>query len=186
MAPESEFDIQLRNRPRRKGRKIMKEFSQQELRVMLEARRGTSIITFTSVTDAKLKKRGCPYQNVKKHSRVNAMVGYDYENSVNLQRGREGAETDFQAKPRQWGERISPLFVEHKGNLYLTVKVQRAVEKPRYFGSDGVEIDLGDLAPWLPSRRPTGQGLESEVIHREYSLANIKSITLGGEKIQIV
>ena len=160
------------------------KLSQQELRTMLEARKGTTIVTFTSVTDAKLKK-SCPYRGVKKHSRVNGVIGYNYQNSVNNQRGREDAEMDFQSKPRQWGERLSPLFVAHKGNLYLTVKVQKAVEKPLYFDAEGIEIDVDDLRPWFYAQSPSRQGLDKDVIHREYNLENIQTMTLGGETIHL-
>lgn len=59
---------------------------------------GTRPISFTSVTNPKLKsvKPGfLPWAKLYKVGQTNGQLGADYENSVNLQREREGMPSDF-------------------------------------------------------------------------------------------
>lgn len=149
--------------------------------------KGTTAISFDAVTDARLKKTGNPIPlPCAKWSKVNGMIGYNYENSVNNQREREGSERDFDAAPRQWGTRIHPCVVEHKGNFYLTVKIERVLEQPRYFDANGKEREIMEVKPFLPSKGATRQGVEKEVIHREYGIENIRNLRMGGKRIEII
>jgi hypothetical protein len=149
--------------------------------------RGTTIISFEAVTDARLKKTGntIPLPCFKR-SKVNGMIGYNYENSVNNQREREGSERDFEAEPRSWGVRIHPCVVEHKGNYYLTVKVERSLETPRFVDAEGCERSLVEVKPFLPSKGESRQGVDREVIHREYAVENLVNLRMGGFDIEIV
>lgn len=165
------------------------EVSQSELMNIILERKGTTIISFTSITEPKLKKT-CPFQGVRKHSYVNGMIGYNYQNSVNLQREREGKESDFQAEARAWGERLTidgkpTPFVEHKGNHYLTVKVERAVQKPRYFDASGNEIPASELEPYFYAQGQSRQELDKEVIPRDYKLESLVAIRLGGVRYEL-
>jgi hypothetical protein len=161
------------------------------------SRKGTTIVSFTSFTDPKVKA-ACPFKGVRKASRVNGIIGYNYENSVNLQREREGAEADFVAEKRSWGTRIviegKPTpFVQHvpKGETevktYLTVKVERTLESPKYFDQDGNEINHEVIAPYLPPKRNSpGQGLDKEIIHREYALDSLETLTVAGTVYELI
>jgi len=148
--------------------------------------KGTCIVSFGATTDARLKKTGNPFaMPVTKTSRVNGVVGYDYENAVNRQREREAAEgieaQPFVGQPRQWGERLDRIFVLHKGQLYITVKVERSLGEPVYHDAKGVEIDPEAVKPFIPKRsKPATQGTEKEVIARDYKLTSFDSIKVNG------
>ena len=100
--------------------------------------------------------------------------------SVIRQRAREGLTPDFEALPRKWGVRLpgTPL-IAHDGMLYLEVKVERALDQ-RYETVDGKSLDGIAVGTFLPSRGPSRQGVSREVILRDYGLASIVSIRLGG------
>ena len=162
-------------------------FTLSELKSALLERKGTTFVTIVAETDPKLRKRGNPYAGrVTKRSRVNGAIGWIYGNGVNRQRVREGLEPDFTAHPRKWGERIKGTpFVEHKGNTYLELKVERVLGTEYLL--DGKTIDRSLIEEWLPKRKPEGerQQVESPVILRDYNLANIKAIAFDGITIVV-
>ena len=162
-------------------------FTLAELKSALLERKGTTFVTIIAETDPKLRKRGNPYAGkVTKRSRVNGAIGWIYGNGVNRQRIREGLEPDFEAFPRKWGERIKGTpFVEHKGNTYLELKVERVLGTEYLL--DGEPIDRSLIEEWLPKRKPEGerQQVENPVILRDYNLANIKAIAFDGITIVV-
>ena len=164
----------------------MKAITQAELVLLLETVKGATFATLVTETDPKLKKTGNPFGEVRKVSRVNVTLGFQYENAVNRQREREGSEPDFEAAPRQWGRKISPMFVEHKGELYLETKVERSIET-KYLDSLDREIPAEALKPFLPSRSESSrQETEKEIIVRDYKLASIASLTVRGESYIVI
>ena len=125
-----------------------------------------------------------------KQSHVNGFIGWNYENAVSRQQIREGGEGTFQVKPRKWGERVvgTPL-VEHKGNTYLELKVEKVV-KTDYFQVDDGKItpcQKGDIAHLMRKPSPNGghQGVTKEIILRDYDLSNIVELRIGGVVYQI-
>jgi len=96
---------------------------------------------------------------------------------------REGLDNDFSAFPRKWGKRIvgTPL-VEHNGKYYLEMKVQSAAAT---YILGGEEIPVSDLIPYFPKKSASRQGVEKEVILRDYALENIKGIRYGGQTITV-
>ena len=153
-------------------------------------KRGTSIVSFTCITDPRLKKTGLPehLKNALKVSEVNGMIGYDYENSVNNQRNREQGDEakKFEAQGRSWGVRLNRVFVVNKGGLYVTIKIERTLSKPRFFDGKGNEVSKEEIAAFLPSpRKDQTQGVEKEIIHREYKLLSIQEIRMGGKVYRI-
>jgi hypothetical protein len=162
-------------------------FTLEEFKSALLERKGTTFVTIVAETDPKLRKRGNPYAGrVTKRSRVNGAIGWIYGNGVNRQRIREGLDPDFEAFPRKWGERIKGTpFVEHKGNTYLELKVERVLGTEYLL--DGEPIDRSLIEEWLPKRKPEGerQQVENPVILRDYNLANIKAIAFDGITIVV-
>ena len=131
-----------------------------------------------------------PFHSVAKLSVVNGFTGFDYEASVNRQHVREGTEATFAAQERAWGTVVSPALVENKGEFYLRLKVERTA-KPVYLTRKTAE------SPWLvtpketitpflppPSTAPS-QGLEREVVYRNYKLASLVSLSMDGSKYRI-
>ena len=161
----------------------MRTLSAADLAKLLSGIKGATFATIVTNTDARVKA-ACPFgRNVRKVSRVNVTLGFQYENAVNRQRVREGAENDFEAAPRQWGERIPGTFlVRHdSGKLYLETKVERSLGC-EYFAADGSRIEADAIAPYLPSKGGSGrQDVEKPVLVRDYALDSIKGLSMKGE-----
>lgn len=158
---------------------------------ILAQQKGAKPVTITAETDPKprqgTKNNPSPFRGktVVKRARVNGMIGWDYSNSVNNQRAREGNEEFFEVHPRTWGERIkgSPL-VEYKGKHYLEVKVQNVLST-EYF-VDGELIDEETIKPFLPVKKPSArQETEKAILIADYSLDNIVAIRLDKAEIEV-
>ena len=170
----------------------MATLSQAELVNNLQGIHGAKFTTIVSETDPRLKKTDNPYYGAKKIARVNGCINWIYQNAVNNQRYRENQPTDedgniehFTAEPRKWGVRIkrtdgsvTPL-VEHKGQYYLELKVQRSLGYEYRLGDDVIDQTL--IEPFLP-RKTEGarQKVSRPVILRDYSISSIRQITLDG------
>jgi hypothetical protein len=154
-----------------------------ELRDNLMQMKGAVICTVNAETTPKMRKTDNPYVDVVKVSSVNGIINWIYEDAVNKQRSREELEPNFTAFPRKWGNRIkgSPL-VEHNGNYYLEMKVQSA-QAQYILGNE--EIAVSELIPYFYDRSKSRQGVEKEVVLRDYALENIKSIKYAGQLIEI-
>lgn len=157
----------------------MKATTQANLIETLQSIRGATFATLVTETDAKLRKNN-PFGTVRKVSRVNVCLGFQYEAAVNRQRDREGSEPDFQAAPRQWGERQG-MIVRHKGRTYLETKVERSLETV-YLDASGRQIPVDDLRPYMLARSGSSrQGTDKEIVVRDYALDSIRSLAFGGE-----
>ena len=157
---------------------------------LLKESKGAKIVTLITQTEPKMRKTDNPYiGKVIKVSRVNGMIGWNYSNSVNNQREREGMEADFQAKPRHWGERIegTPL-VEHKGNYYIELKVERSLGHSYQF-TDGTPLtdeQVEELQGFMPKpRKPQTQQTDKTIILRDYRLDTIMQLTMDKVAYQI-
>lgn len=164
----------------------MKAITQAALLALLSDIKGATFATIVASTDPKLKKTGNTLGPVRKVSRVNVCLGFQYENAVNRQRLREGSEPDFEADTRQWGKKISPMFVEHLGKIYLETKVEKTLGHS-FHDADGKEIDSKLVEPFLPARsKSTTQETEKEILVRDYALESIVSLSVRGEDYVIV
>jgi len=156
--------------------------TQRQLAGLLAERRGAQAVTIIARTVPEMRKTNNPwYGRTEKVARVNGMVNWRYENAVNNQRAREGNQEPFAAEPRKWGQRIIGCpFVEYRGELYLEVKVERSIEYQYYV--DGKPVDAAVIAPYLPKRQESGrQDVERPVVLRDYKLATIEQIAIGGK-----
>lgn len=169
---------------------IEREVTPEELKDLLMSRKGANFVSFESETDARLRKTGNPFGEVRKTSKVNGMINWVYANAVNRQRSREGQPVGedgevehFEPKPRKWGTRIKGTpFVENNGKLYVEIKVERTLSKPTYRDADGNVLTAEQVAPFLPKRKKNArQGVDKEVILRDYSMDNIRRIKVNGE-----
>jgi hypothetical protein len=160
----------------------MKVISKDNLVTLLLSIKGATFATICTDTDARLKKTGNPYGQVRKLSRVNVCLGFQYKNAVNRQRLREGSEGDFEAEPRQWGRRVpGTMFVEHNDKLYLETKVEKSLNHT-YFAADGTMLTEEQVAPYLPARsKSSRQETEKEILVRDYALDSIRSLSFGSE-----
>ena len=184
----------------------------KQLTEKLDATRGARFVTIVSRTEPAMVKKHRetgepnPYYGATKISRVNGCINWCYENSVNNQRQREGNAEHFHPEARRWGQRrfynaegqpvydrtasvrLSP-FVDHKGWVYLELKVQNCIEH-RYEATDGTVLTDEQVAPYLPLKGESRQGVDKEVILRDYTMdkdgkCNIMSITMDGETYHV-
>lgn len=162
--------------------KILRE----QLVEMLTAEKGAKIVTLYTKVSPKMKKRGNPYLGLLKKSKINGVVNFNYENSVNRQRVREESEADFKAEIRKWGTKIpGTCIVEHNGKYYLEVKVENVYDTKYIVGNQ--EIEKEKVKPYLyDSSGNPRQDLDKEVILRDYSLDSIEAIKYGGKLYDVV
>lgn len=156
--------------------------------------KGVSFATLITETEPSMNKTGNRFHGrIRKISKIAGMIGnWSYKNSVNNQLDREGQTADFEPHPRAWGNRLQGSgIVEHKGQLYVEVKIEGITEDPRYEWNDGTQLtktELSELKQWLKkSSAPSTQDeLEKKVILRDYKLDSIKIVHAFGKKFEIV
>lgn len=150
--------------------------------------RGTMAISVDAVTVPDLRKTGNPFVGkIVKACTMNGLIGFDYETSVNNQAGREGKE-ERDAKPRKWGVLTADrLFVEHKGQYYLQMKVQSA-STPIYRDLDGNEIPLSAIEAFMPpkAKSSTQADLEKEIVVRDVKVGNLRGMRFCGADYEII
>jgi len=164
------------------------KLSSEELTELLMAQRGAKMVTIEADTIPKIPAASrATFPNLRKRAVVNGVIGWIYENAVNRQREREGAQPDFEALPRKWGARLvgTPL-VEHKGGFYLEFKFQRSVSYYYYNGatrecySSAADIDAINRLTGARDHGTERQELDAPIILRDYRMSNIRSIKMGG------
>ncbi len=184
----TKLDFIYKIEPRAKDFEII---TLKALQGMLQSSKGTKIVTLVTITDPDLKKETGPehspnpYLPCVKVSRVNGIVNWSYENSVNLQLLREGKEPNFEAQPRKWGTHLNDSpFVSHvnkagEHNLYLEVRVKSSLGHS-YYSIDGEEILEEKIEPYLKKKQSVKefQGVEREVILRDYNVKNIVTLVI--------
>jgi len=170
----------------------MKTVTKSQLGAIIQAQRGAVICTLDTLTDARLKKTGNPLASVGvlKASRVNGILNFEYEDAVNRQQGREGGPQDFTVSARKWGTPLpgARWMIEHQGRLYVQLKVERATQKPRYMRADNHRyIAAATVKPFLPKKYSSAeaQGVEREVVVRDYALDSVRVARIGGEVYRV-
>lgn len=175
-----------------------------ELAEVLFGTAGATAVTIIARTEpALVGGKSCPLVGLTKLSRVNGIINFNYERSVNRQRERRGAPTDaagnveqFTAGPRSWGTRLISQETQRKvplvakltpsphiklselaemsaENLYLEMKVQNSITKQ--YELNGEIIPEEQVTPHLrKSSNPHG------VILRDYRLDHLHEIVMDG------
>ena len=158
------------------------EITKTELVNMLtEWKFGAQPASIQYITEAALTKEGKKtFGTVKKVANVHCMIGYNYQNSVNNQRAREEELKNFMAQPlwRGAGSRVSTALATHntKGTFYLTYKKVNTM-KSFYFDADGNMLTTEELKSYFkPVYKPTNQGIEKVVNHREVGIDNVLKV----------
>lgn len=163
------------------------KISRENLVSLLRGVKGAKPVTIVTETDPGKSKK---HKGIcVKQSTVNGIANWHYEKAVNRQRQREGKTADFEVKPRKWGERIqgTPL-VEHKGNFYLEMKVERVLDTRYFLTTDEgyVPTTKEAVADHLrPSRGAPNQGVDRDVILRDYKVESIVTLRMGGREYQV-
>ena len=165
---------------------------ESQLVEILSNQKGAAPVTLSAMTDTKARKTGNPYKAIYKFAVVNGMIGVNYENAVNRQQVREGAvEGTFEAQSRQWGEQINKSLVVNGDKYYISIVNPKSCKaKPRYYGqrTDGslVRISSEIAKQFIPEhKKATNQGTDKEIVFRNYSLGNVRTVAIGGKKYRI-
>jgi hypothetical protein len=173
----------------------MRQINVKELAEVLESLRGATFTTIMARTKPDfVGGKKSPVANVYKIAGVNGVINWSYGNAVNNERTRENKPLNhsgnvefFTPEPRKWGVRLTDgrgrllPTVEHKGNKYLELKVQKSLSYG-YFDQDGNKVDNEVVAPYLRQKvEGRRQEVDRPVILRDYKLENIKAIRLFGE-----
>lgn len=150
---------------------------------MLKSESDVHDVILNVISIPSLKKTGNPYNDRKitKHVTIEGKIGksYNTEKVIDLQnKGQMVEETGYVAKPRTWGTLINPYTVEHKGNYYLQVFVDKTSE-PFYMLDDGI-INESLISEWLQKK----SGSEDIKI-RDIKFENIKKMTFKNEEYLI-
>lgn len=174
--------------------KPLQVISQLDLLGILQDFAGYSFAGLQTLTDARAKKTDNPFKDkiILKQSQLLVNVGFHYSNSLVNQAKRENVSTDFDVKPRKWGERIKGTSLVHyinregEENYYLEAKVEK-VYSTRYTDVDGNELDKQDVLPFLPKKREsaTQDRLEKKVYLRDFMLSSIQKFAFD-KKVYLV
>jgi hypothetical protein len=172
--------------------------SQITLAKRLADLKGARMVKLAVEVEPTMRKTGNPYVGrVVKQSFVMGVIGFRYENSVNNRRMVEAnPETQkaadavevFIAEPRKWGVHIegTPL-VEHKGQRYLEVKIERTLGTE--YRLDGQPVDpetLVAIKAFMPEREEGArQELEKPVVLRDYKLSSIRQVVMDGLTLDV-
>jgi hypothetical protein len=165
------------------------------IEVLVTNLRGAGFVTIGARTKVKLTAEGrTALGEVHKKARNNVTLNYVYERSVNRQREREGLPKDFKAEERDWGIPLEgwPLIAHYKKpvrkgepfepHLYLHTKHERSLGYS-YEDAQGNPIPNDVVHQFLPERHESRQGVEREVIVRDYDLQNIFELVINGLRI---
>jgi len=132
------------------------------------------------------KRDGVKFENpyfgkVYKCYSVSTISNANYERAVNRQREREGKETDFEALPRVWGERVgkSPV-IQHKGQFYFAIHVKTLTTDVTYEDVNGNAVEKESIVQFLPKKSSSRQGVENEIIVRTYKIESILQMRMKG------
>lgn len=157
------------------------------------AMRGAKMCTIISETEPRMRKTNNPFVGlVTKRCRLNITVGFNYQNSVNRVRTKEGGSADFTPSERKWGQKVPGTpFVMHNDAMYVEAKPNSSPSFVEYVHRTTGEIIAKEtLNEWLQEARSAAehQGVseDNEVIVRTYSINNITDLIYEGRHFKIV
>ena len=164
----------------------------QALRAKLASlREETDIATFMIRTTARVR-RDCPHEVTTKLTRLNGVIGGNYERAVNNRRIKEGKTPDFVAQARLWGTKLNrqPLVAhvtpEGDQSLSIDLIVMKRLATV-YLNGRGEVVSEETIREWLdPERVPTNQGLDDPVIWRSPRLDHIVGVAIDGHHYVVV
>jgi len=165
----------------------------KELFTTLYNQRSATFVGLLTEVTVPMRKTGNPFlDRVTKRQYHSCQISFDYSNSVNNRRDKEGNEPDFIPSFRKWGLHVtgSPLIIHTKKGettptFYLETRVLNS--RPADYYLDKVKVinqaTLADILSFCPEKHSNAehQGVEREVIVRDFLLNSIKAITYNKE-----
>lgn len=184
--------------------KQIEQITRGQFYAILSGIRGAKMCTIVTHTepvmnkfDREERKNPNPFLGaILKETRINVTLNFNYTNSVNNQRAKEGNEEEFVAEPRKWGERVAGTpFVthtkkgQHNTEVYVEAKANGAPQSVRYFAKDNnADIPVEHLKPFMPEKSSNAehQGVEKEIIVRDFKFNSIVEMLIDGHHYAIV
>lgn len=155
-------------------------------------KQGAKPVSITAVTIPGQKNN--EFKPIYKVSRINGMIGANYENSVNRQREREEKPADF-VRGSGWGTHLSPSLVQGANGISLQIQpsLKKMGEHPSvYVGTQGgkfIVLSKEQYDPFIYKAKDgegsTQQGVDRAVVLRRVRLDNIVGITISGTEYRI-
>lgn len=167
----------------------MKIVTLPELQKIIESVKTSTFISVHVETEVDMNKTDNPFYGATKENRVAGQIGFDYENAVNNQLGREDKPLEFTAQSHKWAipmENGCKNLVQNKdrSKTYLRIKVTSSAEPTYKF--NGQEIPKETIQPYLkPHKKPNTQENDKEIIVRMYCLTNILGMKILGNELVI-
>lgn len=171
------------------------KITQAEFIEKMKNLKGSTFATITTfTTPSNLRKTDNPFydkdtkfMDVVKAVTYQVIINFNYENSVNNQRGRENntLKQPFEAKERSWGTRVpgTNCLIQHNNKFYLETKLQKAFDEALWLRKSTAEIiDPSEITPFVPEKRSNAehQGVDNEIIIMSPALESIREIKVGG------
>lgn len=170
-----------------------------ELSLILQRIDGSraTFANFVIETDAKLKKTGNPYngESVRKVSKYNVQLNFNYTNAVNNQLEREGKEANFEAQ-ENWHTKKYDSFngcvaMKMEGNQRQEYLFFRKLDVQRigFMMNDKVATPEQSeiIKVFLPAKSaPKNQGTDKPIEVQTVKLQNIKLLSLEGEFYEVI
>ena len=167
----------------------------QLTQILLERHTAAKMSVFATIlidTDARLRKRGNPYPNCRKQTKMKVMLNTDYKSGVLNQLKRE----DKPANHYREGENTMPLVFGENNHIVgffngEPVLVCRPFDKSypvvTYFTEDGFEVPVNEIRDFIPERnKAENLGTEKEILWRKPYLKNVVEMTIDGTKYEVI
>jgi len=190
-----------------KVRKVIRVTVEQLQDMLLNWKFGSQPASVQYVTNPYLIPEGKEkFGKVTKIGSASIILGYDYENSVNKQRTREGVEEKFAAQPlwKGYGEVLSSTLAKRKvtkkkqvkgekfdietGEViyYLRYKHEKSL-RALHFDSAMAFLPSSLIKPFFkPYYGAKNQGVEKEVVARTLKLENVRRLRFRSMEIQVI
>lgn len=134
---------------------------------------------------AKMKKSW----NGPEISKISICLGIglsDYKQAVNQQRIAENKDPNFTPQPRKWGTKIAEFIIEHNGQHYLSVAINKCFAT--WYEMNGEIIDIKDIKEHLQSSElkkstTSRQGLDKPIQYRDIKINSIEELIVDGKRI---
>ena len=136
--------------------------------------------------------------NYRIESSMNINGNFNYENSVNNQRQREGVDDEqsslWEAMPLPWGTRVylngkATPFINLRGNLYFQCRLIKYGDCRTVDISTGNEV-TDDISEYCEKKNESEdnehQGTEKKIEVRSPKIENIKAILYQDQRLEIV
>lgn len=166
----------------------------QLTQILLERHTAAKMSVFSNIlinTDADLRKKGNPYQNVRKQCQMQVMLNTSYKSGVLNQLKKEGKEPEAYHEGRDhmplvFGEnnKIVGFF---KGEPVLVCRpFDKSHPVVTYWSEEGFEVPESEIRDFIKDKGTAeNQGTDKQIHWRKIYLKNVLELTIDGTKYEV-